>query len=865
MIKCLDKFNNYNILLIPILAMFMTSGLCNIVYGGQNAPARTMGPQTEIPGVTWTTDEHNWLQHHKRVRIAGPRSFPPFYYYEKEGTVQGLANDYAQFVMKKLGIEPTLNKNLPWPEVLEKIENRQIDLLACAAKTAEREQYLYFTKPYLSFPMMIVSRKDASFIGGLEDLNGQKIACITKNSTYEWLKRDKIRFVPYFVGSPLEGLKAVSSGQADFYIGNLAAISFLIEKNGLANLKVAAPTPYGNYKLYFAVRKDWPELVTIIDKVLDAMTPEQHAAIRNRWLSIRYEHGIRTTDILIWTLLVSVIACVVIAVITGWNRRLKQEVSERKEAEDALRVERDFVTTVIQHSPAFFVSIQSDGTITMMNQAMLKALGYQEADVIGKNYLSMFVPKEEREEVSDVFNRIVTGRISQSENHVQTKDGGKRLVQWHGTPVFNEAHGFEYFFGLGIDITESRKMEEDRVSLESQLYQVQKMEAIGTLAGGIAHDFNNILAAIIGYSELLQLKLDKSGDQYVEIDEIFKAGNRAKDLVRQILTFSRQTRQELQPVQVGIIVKEALKFLRASLPKTIKIRQNIQSNALILGDPTQIHQVLMNLCANSGHAMQKQGGSLKVTLEEVELTQGYAALHPDLKPGKHLKLTVNDTGHGMPTDVQARIFDPFFTTKEMGEGTGMGLSVVHGIVKHHRGAIHVHSEPGSGTRFTLYFPVEAKISKTMEPGPKSIRGGNESVLFVDDEIGIVDIGKQMLEQLGYTVTTLTSSIEALDLFKTRPEQFDLILTDLTMPDMTGNELAKKCLRIRPDIPIILCTGFSNERTKEMTKAKEIKAFLQKPILKRELAETIRKVLDQGDGWGSQDPSFGSPPKAAQAR
>jgi nitrogen-specific signal transduction histidine kinase len=394
-----------------------------------------------------------------------------------------------------------------------------------------------------------------------------------------------------------------------------------------------------------------------------------------------------------------------------------------------------------------------------------------------------------------------------------------------------------------LDVTDLEKAEKEKRKLEAQLLRGQKLETIGTLAGGIAHDFNNILATIMGLSEISLCNVEKDTPLYTNLQQVLQAVGRAKDLIKQILTFSRQTAQERKPVQVKLIVNEALRLLRASLPSTIKIHGDIQSDALVLADPTQIHQILMNLCTNAGHAMREEGGVLEVKLVNVELDADYTVGHLDMKPGASINLTVSDTGCGIPPQVLDRIFDPFFTTKETGEGTGMGLSVVHGIVRAMSGTIAVYSELGQGATFKIYFPV---IEKRLEPQVSDVEAvptGSERILFIDDEPALADIGKQTLEALGYDVTTRTSSIEALELFKTRPDRFDLVITDMTMPNMTGDNLAGELIRIRPEIPVILCTGYSAKVNEQQAIAMGIQAFVWKPVVRREIATTVRKVLD----------------------
>jgi CheY-like chemotaxis protein len=379
--------------------------------------------------------------------------------------------------------------------------------------------------------------------------------------------------------------------------------------------------------------------------------------------------------------------------------------------------------------------------------------------------------------------------------------------------------------------------------MEAQLRQAQKMEAIGTLAGGIAHDFNNILSAVIGYTEIALADVPEGSSQHRNLQEVLKAGSRARDLVKQILTFSRQTEQELRPVQIKQIVTETLKLLRASLPTTVKISVDIQSDSAVLAEPTQIHQVIMNLCTNAAHAMRARGGQLKIDLSNVVLGGSFIGQHPYLNPGEYIKLRVIDTGHGMEKAIVDRIFDPFFTTKERGEGTGMGLAVVLGIVKSHGGTITVESEIDEGSTFSIFLPVIMQEVDHEVSVKAPIPTGTESILFIDDEKSLVDLGQQILERLGYKVTIRTSSVEALELFIEQPDKFDLVITDMTMPNMTGDELAGKLMSIREDIPVILCTGYSERISQERAHDLGIKEFILKPIVMRELAIKVRSALD----------------------
>ncbi len=381
-----------------------------------------------------------------------------------------------------------------------------------------------------------------------------------------------------------------------------------------------------------------------------------------------------------------------------------------------------------------------------------------------------------------------------------------------------------------------------RKETEAQLIRAQKMEAIGTLAGGIAHDFNNILSAILGYSEMALLLATTDATLSDYIRQIHTAGERASDLVQQILTFSRETDDDLKPAEISVIIKEALKLLGATLPSTITTKHNIVTTSPVLANPTQIHQLLMNLCTNAAHAMEDNGGVLAVTLTDVELNAESLAGHPEMTAGNYVKLSVNDTGKGMPPDVLERIYDPFFTTKPAGKGTGLGLSTVHGIVNNHFGAIAVSSKPNAGTTFDIYLPiVDREVAPQISENESTVNG-TESILFVDDDKAIAGMSKIMLENLGYHVNSKTSSIDALVDFKRQPEKYDLVITDLTMPQMTGLELAGEILNVRPDTPIILCTGLSTQLKSGDRELKGIQAVLAKPILSRTMSGTIRSVM-----------------------
>ncbi len=527
------------------------------------------------------------------------------------------------------------------------------------------------------------------------------------------------------------------------------------------------------------------------------------------------------------------------AEIQGISDAFNSLTSSLQERDSALRE----ATTIINRSPAvaFLWKNQETWPVEFVSENVVKLVGYSRQELVdGKvSYLDLIFPDDRPRVAAELASATEGGGLATFAHkpyRIRAKNG---VVKWVKAQSYirRDLQGvISHFEGIVLDITEE-------VELEERLQQAQKMEAVGTLAGGIAHDFNNILMVILGYSEMARDEAPAGSNIAWELDEVIIAGNRAAELVKQILAFSRQAKVERLPLQLQSLIKEALKLLRSSIPTTIAIKEEIDSRCgPVLVDPTQVHQILMNLCTNANHAMEKKGGVLTVALQPVVIDRENGAPTGNLKAGEYTVLSVSDTGTGIAPEVLPKIFNPYFTTKMVGKGTGMGLAITHGIVADYGGAIIVDSQAGKGTTFQVYLPVADQQEEPAAEDAGPLPRGGERILFVDDEKLLVQMGKEMLSRLGYKVTTRDNSLEALATFQHSPADFDLVITDQTMPNMTGLDLARRMLQIRPDMPIILCTGYSNLVDATKAKSLGIKEFALKPLTTGMVAKLIRKAL-----------------------
>jgi len=529
------------------------------------------------------------------------------------------------------------------------------------------------------------------------------------------------------------------------------------------------------------------------------------------------------------------------------HTQMEKQIQENKAAQAALKENELQLRGLFDQSFQYTGILSPSGILEKANQSALKMGGFTASDVLFKPiWESPWWPPSAARQLKLHFWQAMEGRLVRFETTNLSHDHGIRNVDISIKPVKNAAEHIEFLILEGRDITDLKLAESDRRKLAVQLEKAQKMEAIGTLAGGIAHDFNNILSSIFGYTQLAQMNIASPEKAKQHMDQVLKGAQRAAALVQQILTFSRQTEYEKKPLKIHLIIKESLKLLRSSIPTTIDIQTDIRSRAMVLADPTQMHQVMMNLCTNAYHAMMADGGTLTVTLEKQFLNRQQIPLENTAVPGEFMKLTVKDTGCGMDERTLAKAFDPYFTTKEIGRGTGFGLALVQAIVAEHQGFVAAESQPGKGSAFSVCIPVvEADPEFQIPEKPVHMAKGTETIMVVDDEKDIRHLTRELLENLGYTVITCDDGLKALSVFQKAPLDVDLVITDMTMPHMAGDELAARLIQTRKQLPVILCTGYSEKISEKQALDIGIVRYMAKPIQNQELVRMVREVLDMG--------------------
>ena len=810
-----------------------------------------------------TASQRLWLDAHTgKLTLAFEGNWPPVSFFDGEGTARGIIPDYIALIEEKLDFTFVRVRYDSWADILQASYNGEVDVVPTMVRTPERAAQLSFTLPYFQVPTVIVTGPGSPQVLSLNDMDGKRVCVLRDGASHQVLARREPGIKLVLVDSVLDGLKQVSFGEAEGLVADIATVTFLIEKHGLKQLQSAGYTHY-SHEMRMGLSKANPMLLEIMDRGLSLVTSEEKQHIFKGLIYTRSKPFYREPVFRLWLLGGGgVLGIGFLSMILFWNWSLRRAVEKGRRvshlAEESLRAQAaeleaarqrvargNLELTQVFNASTPMLIIDRDFNLLRMNRTFRELFGVSPSNISEKRCHEVVQSAMCCTDACPL-RQALAGKVPQrSEGLFSTAscEGIPCLVA--ANTLTDEADHVAGIVETFTDISRLLQAEEETEQLQAQLRHSQKMEAIGTLAGGIAHDFNNILSPIIGYAEMTQLSSSPNSVEAESMTGILKAAQRARNLVRQILTLSRRHQTELIPVHVQAVVQEALTLLRSTLPTTIAISQELEAEGrMVCGDPTHVHQVVMNLCTNAYHAMEGMGGgTLVVGLDRVPVNETMALPSPP-SSGTCLRVVVRDTGVGMDDATRDRIFDPYFTTKGEGKGTGLGLSVVHGIVRESGGTISVISQPGVGTAFTLLLP---EVVGMVPPKPVRVASvlpkGRETVLVVDDEEDVVSLLKRMLCRAGYRVTASVGSRKALRLYQATPDAFDLVLTDMTMPGMTGYELAREIKAMTPDTPVILCTGYKDRVIRDKAEKIGVCTFLMKPVSMRTLLNEVRKELD----------------------
>ena len=771
------------------------------------------------------------------------KDFPPLYQTDTNGNPVGFAIDFLEQVADRSGIRIRYKKAHSWADAMQMVRRGQGDFVPGIGISPARSKEFLFTREVESVPVSCFVRDHNEQIRGIDDLDGARTAVIRQSAADTRLKKRGNISLERF--ETIEGaLFALLAGEVDAFVFPAPVLKKKARIIGVDDQIKVVGKPLVDLKRGYLFRRTDDAIVNYLNPHIESLVKSaDYRRIYLKWYGTPDPFWTARKIFIIMLVLLagSVIGLVVWRGISlsQVNRQLAENVQKLQFSQQALKTQQTYLRTLQDNAPDAMYLSDMKGRILEVNKQSSETLGYTREELLSLTVMEVDANYPSLSTLVEVWETLPLFESVHFDGVHKRRDGSTFPVEVNVTKI--ELDGEPRIFGFARDISE-------RVRMESELRQSQKMQAIGQLAGGIAHDFNNMLAGIMGYADLLMDSLPKDGTTEKHIQAIIQASERARGLVKQILTFSRRETQKMVSASLKPVVEEALKLLKASTPSSISITTELASDVPpVMLDSLKIHEAVMNLATNAVHAMGGKG-ELHVKLERRELTKTIAGQHSEIHPGIWSVVTVSDTGCGMSEDVLANIFEPFFTTKAVGEGTGMGLSVVYGIMRSHEGDIVVHSAPGEGTAFDLYFPssdvAPANNHKELEHRET---GGNERILLVVDEEMLVDLGTQFLKSFGYAVTSFRSSVAALDAFRAAPDDFDLLITDQTMPTLTGAELIVKMREIKPRLPAILCSGYARGVAQDELVESDISGFVTKPFRKATLGKAVRDILDARDG------------------
>jgi two-component system, sensor histidine kinase and response regulator len=778
-----------------------------------------------------TPEERDWLKQHKSITVGGPKAFPPFNYFDEKGEFFGMAADYMKLISERTGLQLEIQSNLPWPEVLKRSKEKKIDVISCTARSQEREKFLLFSKPYLSSPLVIFVQQNAPFIGGLQDLVGKKVAIIKRGTTYDWLQRDNIKIVPHFVKTPLHALKALSVGTVDAYIGNLAASSHIIETAGLSNIKIAAPTQYDDYQLFMGVRKDWPELVSIINKVLDSLTPEEKLRISRQWVSIKKDNLVDYS--LVWKIAAAMGAIIIL--IIGWAVLVQRQ-------KNVLQVSEERFRGYFENSQiGMAVSSPEKGWLEA-NQRLQDMLGYSLQEMKNMSWVEMTHPEDVEADTTQ-FKKMMKGEFDyyNLEKRFIRKDGGIVHTNLSASCIRNDKAQIDIIIASILDITERIRMENDIIEAKNKAEEAT--QAKGDFLANMSHEIRTPMNAIMGMTHLaLQTQLTKKQQDY--LNKVHSSATSLLGLINDILDFSKIEAGKLDMEKVdfsldGVLDNVSTLISAKAHEKELEFLFHISSKVpkFLIGDPLRLGQILINLSNNA--VKFTEVGEVVINIELKEKTADKSTL----------QFIVRDTGIGLSEDQMGKLFQSFTqadasTTRKFG-GTGLGLTISKELVELMGGEIWVESEVGKGSSFIFTAVFETQVVKkqsnlALAEDLKGLR-----VLVVDDNATSRQIFEEILESFSFEVHQAYTGGKALDALTSAKTPFDLVIMDWKMPGMDGIETSRQIKNTitLPHIPkIIMCTSYGREELMQQSQAQALDGFLIKPVNPSVLLDTILEVF-----------------------